>query len=203
MGLSAFLAAYVLHLIAAASPGPAVLMTARTAVTEGMRTSFFLACGIGFGAVFWALAALFGLAVLFRLAPALFWGFRILGALFLLWIAFNMWRHAPEPLGDNSDHPPRGALAALWLGLATQFANPKAAVFFGAIFVGTVPPGTTWPWLTALLIAVFLNEVLFNLLIARLFSLERTRRAYARLKTVIDRCFGGILALLSFKIAAT
>ena len=42
MGLSAFLAAYVLHLIAAASPGPAVLMTARTAVTEGMRLSHFL-----------------------------------------------------------------------------------------------------------------------------------------------------------------
>lgn len=203
MGLSAFLAAYLLHLIAAASPGPAVLLTARTAVTEGMRTSFFLAFGIALGALFWALAALFGLALLFKIVPALFWGFKIGGALFLLWIAINMWRHAPEPLGDNRGAPPRGALAALWLGLATQFANPKAAVFFGAIFVGTVPPGTTWPWLTALLVAVFLNEILFNLLIARLFSLDRTRRAYARLKTVIDRCFGGILALLSLKIAAT
>lgn len=203
MGLSAFFAAYVLHLIAAASPGPAVLMSARTAVTEGMRTSFWLACGIGLGAVFWALAALFGLAVLFRLAPALFWGFKILGALFLLWIAFNMWRHASQPLEDSSDTPPRGALAALWLGLATQFANPKAAVFFGAVFVGTVPPGTSWGWLTALLIAVFLNELLFNLMIARLFSFDRSRRAYAHLKTGIDRAFGGILALLGLKIAAT
>ncbi len=203
MGLSAFFAAYVLHLIAAASPGPAVLMSARTAVTEGLRVSFWLACGIGLGAVFWALAALFGLAVLFKLAPALFWGFKILGALFLIWIAFNMWRHAPEPLSEANEAPPRSPLAALWLGLATQFSNPKAAVFFGAVFVGTVPPGTTWPWLTALLTAVFLNELLFNLLIARLFSFERSRRAYARMKTGIDRAFGGILALLGLKIAAT
>lgn len=200
---AAFLAAYMLHLIAAASPGPAVLMSARTAVTEGFRTSFWLACGIGLGAVFWALAALFGLAVLFKLAPALFWGFKIIGALFILWIALNMWRHAPDPLPASSETPPRGALRALWLGLATQFANPKAAVFFGAVFVGTVPPGTTAPWLIALLVAVFLNEVLFNLLIARLFSFERSRRAYARMKTGIDRAFGGILALLGLKIAAT
>ncbi len=66
MTLSAFLAAYVLHLVAAASPGPAILMTARIGVTEGLRTALFLAIGIGLGALFWAVAALFGLALLFR-----------------------------------------------------------------------------------------------------------------------------------------
>ncbi|MGL5010751.1 MAG: LysE family transporter, partial [Paracoccaceae bacterium] len=63
MTLTAFAAAWFLHLIAAASPGPAVLMAARTGVTEGFRTGAWLAVGIGIGAVFWALAALFGLAV--------------------------------------------------------------------------------------------------------------------------------------------
>ena len=47
MTLAAFLAVAALLTMGAVSPGPAVLMSARTGVTEGMRTGFFLAMGIG------------------------------------------------------------------------------------------------------------------------------------------------------------
>lgn len=204
MTLSAFLAAFALHLLAAASPGPAVLLTARTGVTQGFRTGVWLAVGIGLGACFWAVAAFLGLAVLFKAAPALFWFFKITGGLFLIWIAFQMWRHADEPLvTEAKGQSARGPLSAVRLGVTTQLANPKAAVFFGAVFIGTVPPGTSNFWLAALLLMVFLNELLCNVIVARLFSFDGPRRAYARLKRRIDRSFGGILALLGLKIAAT
>ena len=64
MTLAAFLAVALLHLMAAISPGPAVLMAARTGVTEGFRTGAFLAAGIGVGGVIWAAAALFGLGLI-------------------------------------------------------------------------------------------------------------------------------------------
>lgn len=204
MTLSAFLAAFALHLLAAASPGPAVLLTARTGVTQGFRTGVWLAVGIGLGACFWAVAAFLGLAVLFKAAPALFWFFKITGGLFLIWIAFQMWRHADEPLATEAPgQSARGPLSAVRLGVTTQLANPKAAVFFGAVFIGTVPPGTSNLWLATLLLMVFLNELLCNVIVARLFSFDGPRRAYARLKRRIDRSFGGILALLGLKIAAT
>ena len=63
MTLTAFLAVAGLLAMGAASPGPAVLMSARTGVTEGLRTGFFLSLGIGAGAVFWASLALSGLAI--------------------------------------------------------------------------------------------------------------------------------------------
>ncbi len=204
MTFTAFLAAWALHLVAAASPGPAILMTARVAVTEGLRTSLVLAVGIALGACVWAVAALFGLALLFEVAPALLWGFKVAGGAFLLWIAWTMWTHAAEPLPARApDQEPRSGLGALWLGMVTQLANPKPAVFFGAVFVGTVPPDAA-PWVpVALVLMVFVNEALCVGLIARLFSLERTRRGYARLKTAIDRSFGAVLALLGLKIALT
>jgi threonine/homoserine/homoserine lactone efflux protein len=202
--LAAFLAAAGLHFLAAASPGPAVLMAARTGVTEGLRAGVFLALGIGAGAVVWASAALFGLALLFQTAPALLWSFKIAGGLLLVWMAVQMWRHADQPLKTEvTGRPPRGALSAFRLGLVTQLANPKPAVFFGAVFIGTVPPGTA-PWVIAALLAVvFLNEVFCNVVVARLFSFDRPRRAYTRLKSGIDRAFGGLLAALGIKIAAT
>lgn len=202
MTTSAFLAAWLLHLIAAASPGPTILMSARIGVTEGMRTGLLFAFGCAIGALFWALAAMFGLSLLFQIAPSVLWGFKLAGGLFLVWLALQMWQHAAEPLASpQTNKAPRGALSALRFGIATQLANPKPAVFFGAVFVGTVPKDATPLSLGLLLGAIFLNEAICTAGVARLFSFERSRRRYARIKGTIDRVFGGLLGLLGVKVA--
>ncbi|MDG1068635.1 MAG: LysE family translocator [Sulfitobacter sp.] len=204
MTLAAFMAIAFLHLMAAISPGPAVLMAARTGVVEGMRTGAFLAAGIGIGAVIWAAAALFGLGLVFQTAPALLWTLKILGAAYLLHMGWKMWRSANAPLDlEVKTKTPRSAWGAFRLGVLTQLANPKPAVLFSAIFVGTVPQGTALWVYAALLGVVFLNEAIGNTCVAKLFSLDRTRATYISLKTLIDRTFGGLLALLGVKIAIT
>ena len=201
MTLAAFLAVAALLTMGAISPGPAVLMSARTGLTEGFRTGLFLSMGIGFGAVFWAVLALTGLALLFQIAPTLLWVFKIAGGLYLIWMAYGMWVHAPDPLPPSDATPPRSALSALRLGLFTQLSNPKPAVLMSAIFIGTVPPGTPLWVLVTLLTYLFAAETLCNTAVARLFSLTKTRQAYLGAKTLIDRSFGGLLALLGVKIA--
>lgn len=204
MTVAAFFAVAVLHLLAAISPGPAVIMAARTGVTEGLRTGVFLAMGIGAGAVIWAAAALFGLGLVFAAAPSLLWALKIGGAGYLFWLAYHLWRDADVPLLTDGDTlETRTASSAFRLGLFTQLANPKLAVLFSAIFIGTVPPATPLSVYGAVLLIVFLNETIWNSFVARLFSLERTRTAYLSLKTIIDKTFGGLLALLGVKIAAT
>ena len=204
MTLTAFLAAWVLHLIAAASPGPTILMSARIGVTEGMRTGFFFSIGCAFGALVWALTALFGLSLIFQLAPTVLWSFKLAGCLFLSWIALQMWRHASDPVPTAEiNATPRSAGSAILFGLTTQLANPKPAVFFGAVFVGTIPPDVTPLAMSALLLAIFVNEATCTAAVARVFSFERSRATYARMKLSIDRLFGGVLGLLGIKIALT
>lgn len=204
MTLAAFLAFAGLSLFAAISPGPAVLMAARTGLTEGFRTGAFLAAGIGVGGVVWASAAMFGLNLVFAAAPALLWALKLLGGGYLLWMAWHLWKDAKTQLDTTIKTTiPRSAASAFRLGLFTQLANPKPAVMFSAIFLGTVPPSTPIWVYGALLVVVFLNESLWNTFVARIFSLERTRSRYTSLKTIIDRSFGTMLALLGIKIAAT
>jgi threonine/homoserine/homoserine lactone efflux protein len=204
MTLTAFLAFATLSLLAAISPGPAVLMAARTGLTEGFRTGAMLAVGIGAGAVVWAGAAMFGLNLLFAAAPALLWALKLGGGAYLLWMGFRLWREAATPLAEQDNRTlPRTPLAALRLGLFTQLANPKPAVMFSAIFLGTVPPATPLWVYAALLAVVMANETLWNIAVARIFSLDRTRARYISLKTVIDRSFGGLLGLLGAKVALT
>lgn len=204
MTLAGFLAFAGLSLFAAVSPGPAVLMSARTGLTEGFRTGAMMAFGIAAGAVFWAAAAMFGLNLLFAVAPALLWALKLGGAAYLLWLGWQLWRDAAKPLAMGEARPvPRSGASAFRLGLFTQLANPKPAVMFSAIFLGTVPPGTALWVHGALLAVVFLNESVWNMAVARVFSLDRTRAGYISLKTVIDRGFGSLLALLGVKIAAS
>lgn len=202
MTAAAFLAFALLSLFAAISPGPAVLMAARTGLTEGFRTGAMLATGIGAGAVVWAAAAMFGLNLLFAAAPALLWALKIGGGAYLLWMGITLWRGATIPFDTTDSRPvPRSAASAFRLGLVTQLANPKPAIMFSAIFLGTVPQGTPLPVYAALLAVVFLNETIWNILVARIFSLDHARRGYISLKCVLDRSFGGLLALLGVKVA--
>ena len=203
MTLTAFIAVALLHLMAAISPGPAVLMAARTGVTEGLRTGMFLAMGIGVGAVVWAAAALFGLNLVFQAAPALLWALKIIGGAYLIYMAWGMWRSADQPLDMAASNLPRSAASAFRLGVVTQLSNPKPAILFSAIFIGTVPPGTAAWVYAALLAVVFLNEAVWCTLVARIFSFDRSKAAYIGLKSVIDRAFGGLLAALGIKIALT
>ncbi|WP_106744430.1 LysE family translocator [Yoonia maritima] len=204
MTLTAFGTIWFLHLLAAISPGPAVVMSARTGVIEGMRTGAMLSVGIGVGGVIWALLALCGLELLFNSAPSLLIGMKCLGGSYLIWMAWKLWRSASTPLDmGHQNAPPRSSLSALWLGVITQLANPKPAILFSAIFLGTVPEVTNTVSYIAILLAVFLNETIWNIFVARIFSLERSRQGYISLKTLIDRAFGATLALLGVKIAAT
>lgn len=204
MTLAAFMAAWGLHLMAALSPGPAVLLCARLAATEGMRVGVFYSIGVAIGGCIWALAALLGLSLLFEVAPALLWGLKIGGGLFLVWLGWKMWRHAAEPLAAvPQDATARTPRAAVRLGILTQMANPKTAVFFGAVFVSTVPHDLGWGSVALLLAMVFVNESVVISAFARLFSSAPIRRIHTRLKTAIDRSFGAILALLGAKIATS
>ena len=204
MTLAAFLTFAGLVILAAISPGPAVLMAARTGLTEGAKTGVLLGMGIGTGAMIWALAAMFGLNIVFAAAPSLLWALKIGGAAYLMWMAWALWRGAAQPFVTEDSRPvPRSAFAAFRLGLWTNLANPKAAVVFSSIFLGTLQPDTPL-WILALLLAIiFSAETLWNSLVARIFAAERTRARYISLKTLIDRSFGGLLALLGVKIVAT
>ena len=203
MTAAAFLSILVIHLLAAISPGPSFAVTVRTAAAEGFRPAAAFALGLGLGAVVLGARRAHGPRAPLRVAPVALTALKLAGGLFLIWIAIATWRHADAPLPEAApDALPRSLASGVRFGLLTQLANPKVAVFFGAVFVGLVPPGTGWPALALLLAVILLDETLWYLFVARVFSLARARAAYARAKAWVDRAFGGLIAAFGVKIAA-
>lgn len=202
MSVEAFLLAALAHAMAAMSPGPSFVLSVRTATSRGLRHALALALAFGTGAAIWAAAALLGLVLVFEAAPWLLTALKLVGGAYLIWIAWNLWRHAAEPLPDAAAAPPESLLAAGRRGLLTQLANPKVSLFFGAVFVGLVPQGTE-VWVKGLLLASVLTvETAWYALVALAFSTPRARAAYGRAKAALDRAFGAVLAGFGVLIAA-
>lgn len=204
MTAAIFLAILLVDLVAAMSPGPTFVVAVRTAAVEGFRPAAGYALGVGVASAIWASAALFGLAIVFELAPALLLLLKLAGGGFLLWIAVETWRHADAPLAEpGADAVPRSLLAAVRLGLLTQLANPKSAVFYGSVFAGLVPHGGALGPLLALPAGIALLKTTWFALVARLFSLDAPRSVYRRVKGSAERLFGGLIAAFGIKIVAS
>jgi threonine/homoserine/homoserine lactone efflux protein len=130
--------------------------------------------------------------------PVLFMAMKIAGALFLLYIAYMIFRHAAEPLKIEGEGE---RLANPFLkGFLTQISNPKVAVFFGSIFIAMLPAQVPL-WMTLALIAIVsLNEVWWYSVVALFFGSGPIRRFYLKAKAWIDRVTGLFLGALGLRL---
>jgi len=199
----ALLGLALVHLLAVASPGPSTVLVIQTAAVAGRRGGLLAALAMMVGALLWATAALFGLQALFARFEWLYLAFRIGGAIYLLYLAVQLWRHARDPLPEI---PLGGALRLTgWQGflraLLLQLSNPKIMVFFGSIFLSLLPQNLP-VWMDATVLAIVaLNEFTWFALLALLFSGGPARAFYRRAKFWLDRFMGGALALLGLRLA--
>jgi threonine/homoserine/homoserine lactone efflux protein len=187
------------QLLAVISPGPSFLITARTAVARSRLDGIKVALGLGAGTVVWSSAALLGLNVLFRAVPILFIAMKIAGALFLLWIAWQIFVHAHEPL--NMDETDGAATRNPFLsGFLVQISNPKVVVFFGSIFIAMLPTQVPMWMIVALIVVVSFNEVWWYSVVALFFGAGPVRSFYLRAKSWLDRVTGVFLGVLGLRL---
>ncbi|WP_119300166.1 LysE family transporter [Dongia deserti] len=202
-GVSVLTAFAAVHLLVAASPGPAFLAVSRTAISNSRSAGVIAAAAMATGALIWAVATFFGLHLLFAQAPWLYDAMRLGGAAYLIYLGVGMLREAWRG-GDMSAESVQLAVArrATFLRcLAVQLSNPKAAVFFGSIFVTLLPVDAPL-WLKGAALAILaMNEFGWYALVALVLSAPRARRIYSNAKRGLDALFGGFLTALGVKLA--
>jgi threonine/homoserine/homoserine lactone efflux protein len=123
----------LIYALAVATPGPGVAAILARALGRGVAGAPAFIGGFVAGDLLWFTLAALGLAVLAQRAHALFVGVRFAGALYLLYLAWRLWRAPPGAL-DAALGPPRESALQLFLGgLALTLGNPKTMVFFLAV----------------------------------------------------------------------
>ena len=190
----------LVHFLAAMSPGPSFLVTARTAVSQSRGDGIKVALGLGAGTTLWSAATILGLNFLFGQLHWLFMGMKVAGALLLLWIAYQTFWHAADPVEMPEGVSIEKGHSPLVRGFLMQISNPKVVVFFGSIFVAMLPSEVP-AWMIVALIAILtMNEIVWYSLVSLLFGSSPARRLYFVTKRWIDRAAGAFLGLLGLRL---
>ncbi|WP_187429930.1 Threonine efflux protein [Roseobacter fucihabitans] len=196
MSVESLIAFNLVLMAAIASPGAALLYFIKTCVASGRAAGFATGLGLGLAAAGWTLAALLGLESLFALFPWAYTLLKITGALYLIWIAVQTWRHARDPVGEI-DRPKGRALLS---GLLVNIGNPKSMLFAAAVILVVFPQGLNAMEITLIVANHLALEVVFYGLFAVLLSSAPARRGYLNAKPILDRIAATLLGALGLRL---
>lgn len=174
------------------SPGPNVMAVIGTAMSSGRRQGMALAAGVSAGSALWALATAAGLSSLLAAYAGALTVIKVVGGVYLLWLAYKAFRSAASP-GGLQARIPAGAqgLSRLFLrGLTVQMSNPKAALTWIAIMsLGLAPGAPIWV-AAAIVIGAAAMSLAAHSLYALAFSSGMMVRLYGKARRWIQGALG-------------
>jgi len=120
------------------SPGPAIFLAISNSVTFGWRRVGFSSLGNVLGLLVVSCLAMAGLGALIKASAALFTGVKLVGAGYLIYLGVRQWRSKGslfrQPQAATSPGEPRSNRQIFVQGLLVALTNPKAILFFTALF---------------------------------------------------------------------
>ena len=186
------------------SPGPSFLLVAQTAVGQSRRAAMASALGMAAGATVLCCLALLGLHALFQQFPRAYLVLKIVGALYLLRIAYKMWAGATTEIGiPEAQVPPRSPLRHFAVAMGVMLTNPKAAVQYGVVFGSFLPQHPSRALVLLLPPCVFIMEAGWYTLVACVLSAPVPRNSYLGAKRYIDRGAAVVLGGFGLKLLAS
>jgi len=189
----------LLNWLAAMSPGPDfAIVTAnslRGSVRGGLLTAAGIACAITIHISYCSL----GIAVIITQHPTLYKGLRMLGSLYLIYLGTRiLWQQYKYGLNTNFASPNNKKLIAngnyFIEGFLTCLLNPKAIIFFVAIYSTIIKPVTIMQGFIFGIVMIFIAGGWFSCL-TLLIENRLWRHRIHQLQPYFMITMGGLLLL--------
>lgn len=184
-------------------PGTGVIYTLSTGLTRGWQAGTWAALGCTFGIVPALIASVTGLAALLHTSALIFEGLRYLGAAYLLYMAFAIWRdHSTMDIDEKQVQKSHVKVAIN--GCLINILNPKLTLFFLAFlpqFIPATAPDATMRMIILGIIFMVMTFVIFTGY--GLFAALARRHVLTRPRVMLwlRRSIAGIFVLLGAKLA--
>lgn len=187
----------------ALTPGPNMIYLVSRSITQGPAASMVSLIGVALGFLFYVLCAAFGITALLMTVPYAYDALRIGGAIYLLWIAWQVSKPNGRSPFQVQALPVDGPRKLIAMGFLTNLLNPKIAVLYLALLpqfidpLGDVLAQSLMLGLTQTVISVSINGLIaFSAgTIARFLG---TRPSYMRMQRWI---MGSVLAGFALRMA--
>ncbi|CAO3442981.1 LysE family translocator [Azospirillum largimobile] len=193
----------ITSLIVVASPGTGVLLTLAAGLSQGARASAITAFGCTLGIVPHMAAAVLGLAALLHTSAVAFHGLKILGVLYLLYMAWATLKEqgALSVQAETVRHP---AGRMILRAVLVNVLNPKLSIFFLAFLPQFVSDADPQPVARMLeLSGVFMALTFAVFVVYGLFAAAVRDQVVSRPRVLawMRRSFAAAFAALGAKLA--
>lgn len=156
MSFETWLAFAVASAIVVLIPGPNIVLTVTYAIRDGMRSGLATVPGVVVGAFIGMSASLAGAGAILAASVGLFTAMKIVGVLYLLWLAYKLWSAPVEGIRTEEDAPERSLWRLFRQSVLISALNPKGPVFYMAFVPQFVDPSAPALAQFAILTATFL-----------------------------------------------
>lgn len=186
-------------------PGPDNLFVLTQSALYGPKVGLSVTLGLCVGLVAHTIAVSLGVAAIFQSSQMAFDALKVVGACYLLYLAYNAFRAKPEELaGGQLQLKPMWQM--LGRGVVMNLTNPKVAIFFLAFLPQFTDPeqGSVVVQMLLLgglfIVCAFVSFALISLLAG---SLSRWLRQSQRGQTILNRIAGVVFVGLALKLATS
>jgi threonine/homoserine/homoserine lactone efflux protein len=188
------------------TPGPDMsLMLAKT-MQGGRKAGMASMIGACAGCLVHSFAAALGLSAIIAASATLFTAMKIIGALYLLYLAYDAIRHGSALRVDSQAGTPPSTVATFWMGVGTNITNPKVVLFFLTFlpqFVAAGDPHASQKlfFLGAFFVAISIVLGFLLVLVAERFI--RVMKGSPKVMRVIDYTFAGVFGFFAVHVLRT
>ena len=178
----------------AISPGPSLAVVLRNTISGGRTQGVMTGIGHGIGLGIYAFIAVMGLSSLLLANKQIFNLIQWAGALFLIWLAFNMITYRPSGIyNEYEGNWRRGFLE----GFMIAFLNPKILVFMAAVFSQFINPDISSAGRFIMAIMAGVIDTIWYVLVAAVLAGTPIINKLRKNAGLIDRSIGIIMLLIA------
>lgn len=197
-----FLTIAIAHLFAVASPGPDFVIVTRQSVTGGTRLGLWTSAGVGLGILVHVSYCILGVAILLSQSAPLFNAMKYIAAAYLCLLGMQSIRASfnvieSEVMGERSS---LSIKQAFWSGFLTNGLNPKATLFFLALFTVVIDINTPTTIQIAYGIYLALATFVWFAFLSTILGKSAVRAFMLRAGSWFERGMGVVLIFLAVQI---
>ncbi|ARD45320.1 LysE family transporter [Colwellia sp. PAMC 21821] len=193
-----------IHLLAAASPGPDFVLVSQQTLSNGKQAGFMVSIGIALGLSVHIIYSALGLAAVIANSATALWTIKIIGGCYLIYLGLQGLRAKAVSEVNNVIEQKalkkHSNLAAIAKGFLCNALNPKAPIYFVALFTVVLSPNLPTLHLVIYGVWMMILQLLWFSTVVALLSRPSVNAKFQRLGHWIDRVLGGAMILIGLKV---
>ena len=201
--MSLLLTICILHFVAQFTPGPDVLLIAKSSASTTRTNTLKIILGISVGILIWVVLTLLGFTVLITQFPWIQQVLMLIGGLFLAKMGWAMLKGGLATLNQNFEidtsqaNQDSKSQNYFLLGLFTNLSNPKTLIYFSSVFSLALSSSASSDLKTQLAVIIPIQTFLVFALFMLIMSMPKIKAAYQRSGSYIDVLSGALFLIFA------